>query len=189
MVRHDELSQTIERLARVMQNETHAFGLKPVQWEALRYLARANRFSRSPTSLSAYLGTTKGTVSQTVIALERKGLVGKEQAPDDKRNIRLSLTKDGRALLKKDPVLAICDATQNLAQADRETTIGSLQGILKQALHWRGQQAFGQCATCRFFEVESADGSPHFCSLLRQPLTPDDSQKICAEHQDAPTSA
>ncbi|HIP78057.1 MAG TPA: MarR family transcriptional regulator, partial [Kiloniellaceae bacterium] len=61
----DDLGLLLERLARVLQNEAHSEGLKPTQWEALRYLSRANRFSRTPSGVTAYLGMTKGTVSQT----------------------------------------------------------------------------------------------------------------------------
>ena len=34
----------LERLARLVHNDAHVDGLKPTQWESLRYLARANRF-------------------------------------------------------------------------------------------------------------------------------------------------
>ena len=62
--------ELMERLSRLVGQTGHAHGMKPAQWDALRYLARANRFSRTPGALTAYLGATKGTVSQTVIALE-----------------------------------------------------------------------------------------------------------------------
>ena len=62
----------LERLARIMRAREHEGGLNPAQWEALRYLSRANRFSDSPGALTRYLGATKGTISQTLMALERK---------------------------------------------------------------------------------------------------------------------
>ena len=48
MTSSQDMPVLLERLARVLQNEAHTGGLKPTQWEALRYLARANRFSRTP---------------------------------------------------------------------------------------------------------------------------------------------
>ena len=39
------------------------------------FIARANRFSRTPAALADYAGSTRGTISQTLIALEQKGLV------------------------------------------------------------------------------------------------------------------
>ena len=47
------LSHLIERLARVLQNDGHCDGLKPTQWEVLRYLSRANRFSCTPGAVTA----------------------------------------------------------------------------------------------------------------------------------------
>ena len=61
----------LERLARLMRAREHEDGLNPAQWEALRFLSRANRFSNAPGALTRYLGATKGTVSQTLMALER----------------------------------------------------------------------------------------------------------------------
>ncbi len=67
----------IERIGRLIGSESHANGLQPVHWEALRYLSKANRFSQTAAALTAYLGLTKGTVSQSLKALEAKGLVRK----------------------------------------------------------------------------------------------------------------
>jgi DNA-binding MarR family transcriptional regulator len=63
----------IERMGRLLRASDHASGLNPAQAEALRYLLRANRFSRTPAALAEYLGSTRGTVSQTLLALEAKG--------------------------------------------------------------------------------------------------------------------
>ena len=80
----------LERLARVMRAREHEGGLNPAQWEALRYLNRANRFSNSPGALTRYLGATKGTISQTLMALERKGFIAKAERPGEKRSVSLS---------------------------------------------------------------------------------------------------
>src|SRR5436190_7638078 len=93
----------LERLARLMRAGEHGDGLNPAQWEALRYLARANRFSNAPGALTKYLGATKGTISQTVMALERKGLVSKSRRESEKRSVSLVLTPKGEALLAGDP--------------------------------------------------------------------------------------
>ena len=61
-----ESAHLIGRLDRLMRSGVAVEGLNPAQWEALRYLARANRFSRPPAGLADYLGSTRGTVSQTL---------------------------------------------------------------------------------------------------------------------------
>ena len=90
----------LERLARLMRASEHDGDLNPAQWEALRYLARANRFSNSPAALTRYLGATKGTISQTLMALDRKGYIAKAERPGEKRSITLTLTVTGRPPLQ-----------------------------------------------------------------------------------------
>ena len=175
----------LERLSRILQNEAHAGGLKPTQWEALRYLARANRFSRSPSALTSYLGMTKGTVSQTLNALERKDLIRKQTDPADRRNLRLDLTEDGAAVLKRDPIAALFDLPSGLARRERQQVADGLTAIVQAALRRRGGRPFGVCKTCRFFQANAADGAPHRCGLLKVPLTADDSQRICIEQEEA----
>ena len=175
----------LERLARVLQNEAHAGGLKPTQWEALRYLARANRFSRTPSALTAYLGMTKGTVSQTLGALERKGLVAKETDPADRRQVRIALTEAGGRLLEDDPIDGLSQATSALSESDRTALSASLQALLTETLDRRGGRPFGVCRTCRYFRPDDPDGAPHRCALLEAPLTDEDSGQICVEQEAA----
>ncbi len=185
MSNDDPLSVLLERLSRILQNEAHAGGLKPTQWEALRYLARANRFSRSPSALTMYLGMTKGTVSQTLKALERKNLVRKQTDPADRRNLRLDLTQDGANVLKRDPIAALFDIPSSLSPKERRQVADGLTTIIQAALRRRGGRPFGVCESCRFFQANAADGTPHRCGLLKVPLTADDSQRICVEQEEA----
>src|SRR5688572_9564232 len=108
------VSDLLERIGRLLRSARHRNErLNPAQWEALRYLGRANRYSRTPTALTHYLGATKGTVSQTVIALERKGLLRRATDPRDRRGIRLRLTARGRANLEHDPMVDLLDAVDS----------------------------------------------------------------------------
>lgn len=175
----------LERLARLVHNDAHASGLKPTQWEALRYLARANRFSRSPSALTAYLGMTKGTVSQTLQALERKGLVEKHAAAGDRRSVKLDLTSAGEHLLADDPLSDLQASINALPKEDQKRFGAMLEGLMKNMLHRRGGKAFGACKTCRYFRRDKGQGAPFFCSLLSEPLSTSDSEMICAEQEAA----
>ncbi len=175
----------IERLGRIMQNETHTAGLKPTQWEALRFLARANRFSRNPTAVTAYLGMTKGTVSQTLSVLAQKGLIRKITSKKDRRNLTLDLTAKGKACLKNDPVARVDQGSEVLGRTEREILSTQLNAILQSLLKRRGGRAFGVCQTCRYFEHDVSDGNPHRCALLKLSLTQSDSNKICIEQEAA----
>lgn len=178
------LPDLLERIGRLLRGARHRTDvLNPAQWEALRYLGKANRYSRTPTALTRYLGSTKGTVSQTVIALERKGLVRRAEDPRDRRGVRLGLTARGRANLDRDPMGELLDGIDEELLARLERDLGQLLLHLQRG---RRHRPFGLCATCRFFQRdlgEDAGGGPHRCGLTLEPLAALESEQICAEHE------
>ena len=175
----------LARLARIITNEGHAHGLKPAQWEALRYLTRANRFSRTPGALTAYLGSTKGTVSQTVMSLERAGLIAKAANPDDGRSVRLELTPAGRAVLAKDEIERIRRAFDALPGAMRSAVEDGLQLLVRKRLAASNGRSFGVCASCRHFAAKSHGPGRHHCLLLDEQLSEVDAESICYEQEPA----
>jgi DNA-binding MarR family transcriptional regulator len=176
----------LERLARLMRAREHNGELNPAQWEALRYLNRANRFSNSPGALTRYLGATKGTISQTLMALERKGFVSKNTRAGEKRSISLMLTPKGREMLALDPWNELAAAADELGGKTRRRLSKGLRELLAQELKRQELDSFGQCPTCRFFREKgrSSDPSgPHHCMMFDQPLTTAETQCICIAHE------
>jgi len=174
----------LERLARVLRAREHDGGLTPAQREALRYLARANRFSNTPGALTRYLGATKGTISQTVMALERKGLIAKA-ARDAKKSVRLSLTDKGRATLAGDPWVQLEQALDALGGKTRRRMQRGIAELLAGEIARGGLHSFGVCASCRFFREKGRDGEakgPHLCMLFEDALSGEDAGRICIEH-------
>lgn len=175
----------LERLSRVMRAREHEHGLNPAQWQALRYLSRANRFSNSPGALTQYLGATKGTVSQTLMALERKGFIAKSARSGTHGTLSLSLTPKGEAALARDPWAALGIAADALGGKTRRRLHRGLSELLAHELRRAGLASFGTCASCRYFrEGGRADesGGPHLCMLFEEALTADDADRICIEH-------
>lgn len=170
-----ELIGRLDRLARAGERSGE---LNPVQWEALRYLVRANRFSRTPAALAEYLGSTRGTVSQTVIALEAKGFVAKRASARDGRSVDLELTGAGREALADDALAELADDLA--AGTDAGQLADLLAAGLRAVLARRGGKAFGACRTCKHFR---ADGKapPYRCALLDEPLSATDADLICVE--------
>lgn len=178
----------LERLARLMRAGEHGEGLNPAQWEALRYLARANRFSNAPGALTKYLGATKGTISQTVMALERKGLVSKSRRENEKRSVSLVLTPKGEAILAHDPWSKLLNDCAALGNKTRRRLAKGLRELLDEELKRGNHPSFGLCGTCRFFREKGRDGDargPHLCMLFDEPLAQAESLRICAEHEAA----
>lgn len=181
-----EAAQLIDRLDRLVRSDEIGHGLNPAQWEALRYLARANRFSRTPAALAFYLGSTRGTVSQTLISLETKGYVERTQSIRDKRSVDLALTTQGRILLEGDPLVLLASDIAGSRTADIEAAVAMLREALASAIARNGGKPFGVCRTCRYFEsTNGAAGGYARCSLLDEALSENDAADICAEQEPA----
>ena len=179
----------LERLARVMRAREHEDGLNPAQWEALRYLSRANRFSNSPGALTRYLGATKGTVSQTVMALARKGFIAKSLREGGRKSLSLVLTDKGWDALARDPWGQLAREADELGGKTRRRLQRGVTELLDRELARAGLRSFGVCTSCRFFRErgrsDDAKG-PHLCMAFEAPLSEAETSLICCEH--APSS-
>ena len=93
----------LERLAALLQQlvreDAARHGLLPVHLQVLGYLAQANRYSDIPIAVASYLGITRGTVSQTLAMLERKGLISRSGDDRHGRRVHLKLTTTGEEVL------------------------------------------------------------------------------------------
>lgn len=177
----------LERLARVVRAREHEDGLNPAQREALRYLARANRFSNTPGALTRYLGATKGTISQTVMALERKGFITKAER-NARKAVHLTLTEKGHHVLSRDPWSDLAAAAEELGGKTRRRMQRGLEELLEHELKRSGLASFGLCGSCRFFREKGRDGDargPHLCMLFEDALSAEDASRICIAHEAA----
>jgi len=75
--------------------------LQIVHFEVLDYLSHSNQYTDTPAATAAYFGMTRGTVSQSLIVLEKKGYIEKNKDETDKRIIHVQLLPPGLAILKK----------------------------------------------------------------------------------------
>ena len=171
------LKALLDRISRLSTSEDWSNSLNPTQRAVLSYLASANQFSRAPSNIAEYMCTTRGTTSQTLKALERKGLVCQFQSSADKRSISFDITTEGMEVLSKDSRL---DATlRTIDQEEGVELSRSLESIAHQLLAQRGYKAFGICSECKYHS-KSAKG--RYCALLEVPLTTRQSGELCHEH-------
>ncbi|WP_299375478.1 MarR family winged helix-turn-helix transcriptional regulator [uncultured Tateyamaria sp.] len=176
-VTSDRLLALIDRMSRLSNSELRGPDLNPAQRAALVYLKISNRFSRKPSLVAEYLSATRGTVSQTLKALERKGMVEVHKDASDGRSISYGLTRKGHeALLEHDADGGLDAMIPPDAAARLEA---DLSAILSQALSARGHRSFGLCRTCKHHIHVNGDRR---CALLDVPLDDTDSALICAEH-------
>ena len=176
----------LERLARLMRAGEFGGSLNPAQWEAMRYLARANRFSNSPGAVARFAGATKGTISQTLKSLLAKGYLAKVERPGERRSIALSLTETGTALLASDPWQRFAEACDALGGKTRRRMAKGLQELLTHELEARGHRPFGPCGPCRFFRPDQrpeTPESPHLCMFFDAALSDAETKRLCVAHQ------
>ena len=180
------VAELIDRLARLTRELQFVHGLNPAQWEALRFLARANRYSRSPGALAEFLGTTKGTASQTLIALENKGYVARARSDSDRRAMHLALTPAGHALLERDPILTIEQAAGRLTAEVGNPLVQGLSRLLHDLQHKNGIKEFGVCGHCTLLCVKSdaaAVSNSSQCGMTGDALSEDDVARLCVNFQ------
>ncbi|MFV0644936.1 MAG: MarR family winged helix-turn-helix transcriptional regulator [Sphingomonadaceae bacterium] len=171
------------RFSRLIAADGYDRGLQPVQWQALSFLHIANRFSRTPKALTAWLGQTKGSVSQTIAALEKKGLLRKNADKADLRVTRLELTAKGRSLLQEPPPDLAEQMLAHLAAPQREQLYRLIRTMLTAQLAVNGGRPFGLCRDCRHFRKSQSAGMQ--CGLLNVALSKAESEKICIEQEAA----
>jgi len=169
------LIERIGRFARAREAAT----LAPAQWEALRFIARANSFSRQPSAVAAWLATTKGTASQTLMALERKGLIRKARHPSDGRVTRLEATTAGLALLETDPMLGLVEAIARLPPLYAAALSQSLAHIAGELAPDGSKPVFAGCAGCRHLE---AKGVARRCRNFAADLSGEEAMLACVAH-------
>jgi DNA-binding MarR family transcriptional regulator len=188
MTNPEAIATLVDRLSRIAHSLQYSQGLNPAQWEALRYLARANKYSTSPGVLAEYLGTTKGTVSQTLIALESKGLIQRVRCDADRRKVRLGLTEAGCAMLRNDPLHRIENACRDLPLTERERMLPPLTAIVEGLCRRQEAGGFGVCGKCCHLAspdgVGTCEGSRR-CGLTNEPLAPDELTQICVSFEPA----
>ena len=124
-----------------------------------------------------YLGLTRGTVSQTLTVLERKGLI--VRTPDDRhgKRIHLTLSAAGEAVLNASWSQRV-DQALATAGGDSPAFGNDLRGVLSALQRLNGKQAFGQCRQCAHFLGDDGD---YRCGLTGEALAVEQTIKICRE--------
>jgi MarR family transcriptional repressor of emrRAB len=177
-----EVFDLIERMSALIRSEERRrcteLGLQPVHLQAMDYIARCNRYSDTPAALTNYLGMTRGTISQTLLLLEKKGYIKKTTDINDRRMVHLSLLAEGEALMSKaSPTDLYSQASAIFEENNNQENVfvNALTALQKA----NKSQSFGLCKTCKYFTETSG---VFVCNLTKEQLSQIDSEKICQEH-------
>ena len=175
-----ELAELALQLGRVAYAGCCAGGLTHGQSAALRYFARANRFSRTVSAFADYHATTRATASQTVSTLVDRGYLSRRRSQRDGRSTRFDLTQRSRKLLQDDPFASVVAAAQQLSPSARGKTAQCLRKMLAELAAVSGRSLFGLCPRCQHLQiVEAQTPEIYACGLLGEPLEPEETSQIC----------
>jgi DNA-binding MarR family transcriptional regulator len=148
----------------------------------------SRRESLTLSALARELGVTPATASDSVGALESKGLIQKRRSEVDGRALALMLTTEGQTSVTAlaalpDPLLNAFDA---LTPDEQEIFYRSAIKMI------HGLQATGalpvsrMCVRCQHFEPFRAGvdaATPHYCHLAGSPLADRHLRLECSEHE------
>ena len=184
MMKNPTVFDLIEYMAALIRSEERKrcteLKLQLVHFQVLEYLSLCNKYSDTPAAITNYLGMTRGTVSQTLILLEKRELIEKKQDQSDKRVFHVQLLKKGFNILNK---AKPTDLLKKAAKILKNSSISGGEEIFIEALialqKANNSHSFGICSSCKNFTRQSTG---FFCELTQEKLSKSDSEKICQEH-------
>ena len=176
-------------VGRLVQAEGYDGELSPAQWMALRFFARANSFSRTPSAFAEFQATTRGTASQAIKALEAGGYLVRLRSEADGRSVTLRLTDKGREAVARDPFEVLVRAVDSLDAEEQTAMHDALHHVLTTVAASRPHRHFGVCQDCTYFGGEtccsstSATRSALECQLFGVSIEPEDAGLLCVHFQ------
>jgi DNA-binding MarR family transcriptional regulator len=182
-----QLAELALQVGRLAYGDGAAGGLTPAQWTALRYFARANRFSRTVSAFADFHATTRGTASQTVKSLVNRGYLRGTRSERDGRSTRFDLTPASRRLLADDPIENVVRAAEQLDSQQRAITTGVLRSVVERLAGGNARPVPGRCALCGYL-LTGAEGSAFRCGLLKESLQREELEEFCIRFVAAPVA-
>src|SRR5437870_2580303 len=155
-----ETAELLLLVGRLVQAECYDGELSPAQWMALRYFARANPFSRTPSAFAEFQATTRGTASQAIKALEAGGYLVRQRSKADRRSVSLRLTNKGNKALARDPFEVLVRAMDSLGAKEQTAMHHTLHKVLTTLATSGAHRRIGVCPDCRHFGRQMCGNLP-----------------------------
>jgi DNA-binding MarR family transcriptional regulator len=184
-------SRIIAALERISQafrvllwNESKEFALSPIQVQVLIFLLHHSEEKRKVSYLADEFNMTKATISDTIKALDQKGLINKTTERQDSRSYVIHLTKKGIDIAERTSVFTreLQIPIDKLHPDDKENLLLSLMGVIHHLNRTGVITIQRMCTTCVHYKP--ADGrQPHFCKLLNKKIENSELRIDCPEHQ------
>lgn len=164
-----------------------ASGLNPTQLSILDLL-EGRPAGLGVQAIARQLVLSQPTVTDSVQALERKGLVDK-RAGTDRRAVTITLNADGRAALTTgdDTETSMARAVNVLGQEEQEAFLLTLVRVIRKLQEIDAIPVQRMCTTCRYFDpFAHADADrAHHCHYVNASFGQRDIRIDCREHETA----
>jgi len=183
-----ETAELLLLVGRLVQADGYEGELSPAQWMALRFFARANSFSRTPSAFAEFQATTRGTATQAIKTLEAAGYLVRQRSQADGRSVTLRLTDKGYEVVARDPFEALVRAVGSLDPREQTSMREALHRVLTILAASGTHQHFGVCRECAHLSGKITDSmgasrSIPECLLFGAPIEPDDAVLLCVHFQ------
>lgn len=176
----DRIAELLIHIGRSSRTEDAQSDLTAAQWTCLRFLARSNRSTRTPSGFASFHATTRGTASQIIKSLETRGMIIRRRSPDDGRSVFFDLTNDGTAALARDPLGDLIGVIDDLDARTRASFLSMLTGLSSSLAERRGDRAFGTCGDCIHFTPTHCGGH---CKCIPADIPADEIDRLCASYK------
>ncbi|WP_397543859.1 MarR family transcriptional regulator [Roseovarius salis] len=179
----DRIAELLVHLGRAVQSEDTRSELTAAQWTCLRFFARVNGSTRTPSAFASFQATTRGTASQIIKSLEHRGLVSRTRSERDRRSVCFNLTDKGRAMLDHDPLRVLVGLIDGLDDSESARVLTTLSGLASALAAKRDVPSFGTCRDCCHF---GTTGDAAYCACMAAELAADETTKLCASYTPLP---
>jgi DNA-binding MarR family transcriptional regulator len=187
------LREGLDRLATVSRGDlwsaTSASGLNPAQAQALTLLAGRSASGLRVKEVAAHLGVSQPTATDTVAALERKGLVTRQADPADARATIVRAADAGQmalAGLAKEPS-ALGSALALLAPGEQANLLRLTIKLIRNLQIAGAIPVQRMCVGCAHFRpnIHADAASPHHCAFVNAAFGDRLLRLDCGDHEPA----
>ena len=185
------IREALARVAIVMRtddwNRAKTTGLNPTQLAILQLL-EGRRDGMAVKDIAANLGVSQPTATDSIAALERKGLVAKRNAGTDRRGVNVAITPGGLSALQAGDGESAAEQSVNaLADHEQEDLLVTLVKMITNLQEIDAIPIQRMCASCRYFApfAHSDAARPHHCNFVDAAFGQRDIRIDCRDHETA----
>lgn len=186
----ERILEGLERLASVIRADSRRSaaprGLNPAQDAILRLLLTRPAGVRV-SALAWHLGVSQPSVTDSVIALERKGLVHRQPDPQDARAVIIKAAASPQLPEAAVTTSQMAAALKELSEAEQVLLLKALIKLIRSLQLRQVISPQRLCITCKYFRpnVHPEPEPPHHCALVDAPFGDRALRLDCPEHIEA----